>query len=163
LSQVNLSFIIVIINGTRASLDWFCNNNFLFALWINDRYFTVTKSRDASIDSLYLLSTAGQSDGHRIESRHWISLTKGYYGFPLFFRTTWGLHPTSHDAEVCFVLFAKYCSGDQIKENMMGRACSRHGRDKKCIQDVSRRTLREDTTWETNRILRYRLYLSGSG
>jgi len=29
--------------------------------------------------------------------------------------------------------FTKYCYGDQMKEDAMGRACNKHGRDEKCI------------------------------
>jgi len=33
------------------------------------------------------------------------------------------------------VLFTKYCSGDQIKKNEVGRACSTYGGEERCTQD----------------------------
>jgi len=35
--------------------------------------------------------------------------------------------------------FIKYYSGDQVKEDEMGGACSTHGCDEKCIQNVGRK------------------------
>jgi hypothetical protein len=54
------------------------------------------------------------------------------------------------------VSFTKYYQGDQIKEDDMGRPCSTHGRDEKCIQNFGwvtdgRRLLRRPgRTWEDN-------------
>jgi hypothetical protein len=35
---------------------------------------------------------------------------------------------------LCSVLLTKYYSGDQLKRNKMGRACSTYGRYERCIQ-----------------------------
>jgi hypothetical protein len=49
----------------------------------------------------------------------------------------------------------QYYSGDQIKEDEMGGACSTHGRDEKCIQyfggkPEGKRLGRPRCTWEDN-------------
>jgi len=38
---------------------------------------------------------------------------------------------------------------DQIKEEDMGEACSSHGKYENCMQNLGRRTRREDTTQRT--------------
>jgi len=48
-----------------------------------------------------------------------------------------------------FVLFTKYCNTDQIKEYGMGGACNIHAKNTKFIQNFSRKTWREGTTWGT--------------
>jgi hypothetical protein len=40
----------------------------------------------------------------------------------------------------------KYYSGDQIKKNEMGEACSTYGRQKRCIQDFGRETRGKEST-----------------
>ena len=40
-----------------------------------------------------------------------------------------------HNEELyCFVLLTKCCTGDQIKNNEMGRACNKYGGEERCIQ-----------------------------
>jgi hypothetical protein len=48
-----------------------------------------------------------------------------------------------------FVLFTKYYLRDETKGDEMGGACSPHAGDKKCIQNVNWKTLREKTNSET--------------
>jgi hypothetical protein len=43
-------------------------------------------------------------------------------------------------------VFHQIFLGYQIKEDGMGRSCSTHGRDKKCIIDFGQKTWREETT-----------------
>jgi hypothetical protein len=39
--------------------------------------------------------------------------------------------------------------GDEVKEDKIGRACSMHDKDEKCIQNFGWETLREETAWKT--------------
>jgi len=48
------------------------------------------------------------------------------------------------------VHFTKYYSGDQIKEDEMGRACSTHKRDEECTQYFGWKTWRPRCRWEDN-------------
>jgi len=43
-----------------------------------------------------------------------------------------------HDEEL--VHFTKYYEGDGIQEDEIGRACSTHGRDEKCVQSFGWKT-----------------------
>jgi hypothetical protein len=46
-------------------------------------------------------------------------------------RGKWG---RLHKSELPALLLTKYYSGDYIKKNEMGRACSTYGAEEKCIQ-----------------------------
>jgi hypothetical protein len=48
----------------------------------------------------------------------------------------------------CPAYLNKYDWGYQIKEDKI-RVCSTHGREKKCIHNLSLKTWREETTWKT--------------
>jgi hypothetical protein len=39
--------------------------------------------------------------------------------------------------------------GDQVMKDEMGRACSMHRRDEKCIQNFGQKTCRKETTLKT--------------
>ena len=43
----------------------------------------------------------------------------------------------------------KYDSGDQIKKNETGRACSTYGGEERCVQDFGGETLGNETTRKT--------------
>jgi hypothetical protein len=46
----------------------------------------------------------------------------------------------------CSVLLTKYYSGDQIKKTEMGRACSMHIGEEKCIQGFTEEIWGKETT-----------------
>jgi hypothetical protein len=47
------------------------------------------------------------------------------------------------------VLLTKYYSGDQIKKNEMGGACSMYGEEESWIQGFGGETWGKETTWKT--------------
>jgi len=46
------------------------------------------------------------------------------------------------------VLLNRYCSGEQIKQNEMGRACSAYGRQESCIRGLGGETGGKETAWK---------------
>jgi hypothetical protein len=48
-----------------------------------------------------------------------------------------------------FVLIPKYYLADQIKENVVGGACSTHGRGEECVQVFGGKARRKETTLKT--------------
>jgi len=49
---------------------------------------------------------------------------------------------------LCSVLISKYYSGDQIKKNVMGRACGASGKQGRCIQRFGGGNMRVGDGWE---------------
>ena len=52
----------------------------------------------------------------------------------------WGVQATEQTAASRFLLFTKYYSNDQIKNNDVGRACSTYGGEEMCIQFLGKET-----------------------
>jgi hypothetical protein len=48
-----------------------------------------------------------------------------------------------------FLLFLAEHYNNSIKENEMGRACRKHGREGKLIQGLTAKTCSKETTWKT--------------
>jgi hypothetical protein len=45
-------------------------------------------------------------------------------------------------------LYSNYYSGEQIRENEMGRICDLHGGEERCIQSFDGKTRRKEITWK---------------
>ena len=50
---------------------------------------------------------------------------------------------------ICSLLLTKYYSGDEIKKNEMGGACSMYGKQEWYIQHFDRKTGVKKTIWKT--------------
>jgi hypothetical protein len=50
---------------------------------------------------------------------------------------------------VCDIMLTKYYSGDQIKKNKMGGACSTYQEQERYMQGLGGETCWKETTWKT--------------
>jgi hypothetical protein len=55
------------------------------------------------------------------------------------------------------------CQNDQMKEEKLGRACSIHVDDYKCIQNLGWKAWREQTTWKTHAFKQNNTKMKGIG
>jgi hypothetical protein len=53
-----------------------------------------------------------------------------------------------HNEELHILLFNQYYYNDHIMEDGMGRTCSTHGKDEKCVYRYARKTLKVEKTWK---------------
>jgi hypothetical protein len=60
-----------------------------------------------------------------------------------------GVEKTTQQGASCSVLLTKYYSGDQIKKNKIGRACSKYRGEERYIQGFGRKTYGKEATWKT--------------